>query len=100
MDRSASDSEPADNAPLIQPDDIAARRQREWENPSNWHLGGVYYAPNDDRLWVYKRMRILGMPTGWTVNFAHWGAVPSLVILVVGAGVAGRYIAEALIKKK
>lgn len=63
---------------------------REWRNPDNWRGGwlGVYYAPDDPRLWVPKRRPWMGT----TLNFAHRGArvtfavmlgVPLLVSLVV-----------------
>ena len=56
-----------------------------WEDVRNWTWPGVYHAPRDTRLVVPKRpVTVFGVDVnlGWTLNFAHSGAFPSLVGLV------------------
>ena len=56
-----------------------------WADPRNWHLGLLYYARADPRVFVPKRGR------GWasqTLNWAHrrsWGlaAIALLPVLLV-----------------
>ena len=48
------------------------------ENPNHWHLIFFYFAPEDPRIVVKKRIGILG----WTLNFARPMAIPFLCVLV------------------
>jgi uncharacterized membrane protein len=50
-------------------------------NPENWHLVFFYFAPEDPRIVVRKRLGI----TGWTLNFARPLAIPFLVALIASA---------------
>lgn len=63
----------------------AARNRSAWENPSNWShrsVFGIYFAKDDDRLWVPKALPALG----WTLNFAHPAGAPLLfAIIALGA---------------
>jgi uncharacterized membrane protein len=57
-----------------------------------WH--GAYYSnPNDPRLWVPK---LLGL--GWTLNFAHRGAWPVLLLLLSPVLVVGLVIVAAAMR--
>jgi len=47
-------------------------------DPRNWKWGFCYYNKSDPRVIVPKRWRW----TGWTLNFAHPGAVPVALLLV------------------
>ena len=47
-------------------------------NPDNWHLVFFYFAPEDPRIVVKKRLGI----TGWTLNFARPMAIPFLSVLI------------------
>lgn len=54
-----------------------------WSAPENWKWGTIYYCAEDPRVMVPKRLRW----TGWTLNFAHSWAWPSLAaILIVALG--------------
>ncbi len=75
------------------------RRQRAWEDPSNWKMGIVYCASDDDRLWVAKRP-VFGFPTGWTLNFSNPKAVPVLLALVGAASVVGKLVADAAASRR
>ena len=58
-----------------------ARVNRAWHNPANWSQRsafGIYFAKDDDRLWVPKPTRGLG----WTINFAHPAGAPTLFAIV------------------
>jgi uncharacterized membrane protein len=64
--------------------------EKEWWNSANWMPFGIYFAPNDPRVWVRKRAPAFG----WTPNFAHrpgwlWMglmlAVPAILIAVGAA---------------
>lgn len=46
-------------------------------NPDNWHLVFFYFAPDDPRIVVKKRLGI-----GWTINFARPMAIPFLAALI------------------
>ena len=50
-----------------------------WRDPSNWKWGAIYYCQEDPRVMVPKRLRW----TGWTTNFTHSWAWPSLVLILV-----------------
>ena len=47
-------------------------------NPNHWHLVVFYFAPDDPRIVVKKRLGI----TGWTLNFARPMAVPFFAALI------------------
>ena len=47
-------------------------------NPDNWHLVFFYFAPEDPRIVVKKRLGVLG----WTLNFARPMAIPFFVALI------------------
>ena len=50
-------------------------------NPANWSRGPLklYFARDDERLWVPKFRPWLG----WTINFAHPGAAMLLLALLL-----------------
>jgi hypothetical protein len=50
-------------------------------NPDNWHLVFFYFAPEDPRIVVKKRLGIMG----WTLNFARPMAIPFLASLIASA---------------
>ena len=50
-------------------------------NPDNWHLVLFYFAHEDPRIVVKKRLGI----TGWTLNFARPMAIPFLAALIASA---------------
>ncbi len=57
-------------------------QQPNAENP--WKWGTFYYDPADKRLWVPKRIPLMG----WTINFAHryaWLVVLLLTALIAAA---------------
>jgi uncharacterized membrane protein len=47
--------------------------RREWQDPRNWsdNILGIYFSRKDSRVWVPKRVPILG----WTLNLAHRNAM-------------------------
>lgn len=47
-------------------------------NPNNWHFVFFYFAPDDPRIVVKKRLGI----TGWTLNFARPMALPFFTALI------------------
>ena len=51
-----------------------------WKDPQNWRGIFIYYCRDDPRIIVPKRLRI----TGWTLNFAHPWAIPTLILIIVG----------------
>jgi hypothetical protein len=53
-----------------------------WGDPKNWRAGRFYRCQDDPRVIVFKQQKW----RGWTLNFAHRCAIPTLifVILVVG----------------
>lgn len=62
----------------------------EWSRPENWRGGlfGIYYAPGDPRVWVPKRIPIMG----WTLNFARrraWYWLAGLVALILFSVIGG-----------
>ena len=53
----------------------------EWSDHKNWSrfgLLGIYFSKVDSRLWVPKATPGLG----WTLNFAHRGAVAMLLAVI------------------
>lgn len=50
-------------------------------NPDNWHLVFFYFAPEDPRIVVKKRLGIMG----WTLNFARPTAIPFFAALIASA---------------
>jgi uncharacterized membrane protein len=55
----------------------AMKRMNVGAAPPEGYHGLIYKNPNDERLWVPKR---LGW--GWTINFAHRAAWPTLLLLL------------------
>ena len=49
-----------------------------WRDPANWKTG-IYRCPADPRVIVPKRIKWMG----WTVNFSHRYAWPSLLLIIV-----------------
>jgi len=52
-----------------------------WNDEKNWSrfgLSGIYFSKVDSRLWVPKARPGLG----WTINFAHRGAVAMLLAVI------------------
>ncbi len=97
----------ADRAPLLPSSSSSSaaaatsgRQNAAWENPANWRLHLFYYAPDDNRLWVPKKTKIFGIPTGWTVNFAHRWSVPSLSLIAGASAAVGKIAADAAAKRK
>jgi hypothetical protein len=60
-------------------------------NPDNWHLVFFYFAPEDPRIVVTKRLGIMG----WTLNFARPMAIPFLCALIASA-IAYMKVADAI----
>jgi len=63
----------------------------EWRNPDNWHGGwvGIYVRRRDTRVWVPKRVPVMG----WTLNMGQrrawlWAAallvLPTLTLVLSG----------------
>jgi uncharacterized membrane protein len=53
----------------------------EWNNGNNWSrmgLFGIYFSKTDTRLWVPKATPVFG----WTLNFGHRFALPSLLAVI------------------
>jgi hypothetical protein len=48
-------------------------------DPANWKLGIFYFAPQDPRIVVGRRVR----GAGWTVNFARPLALPFTILVIV-----------------
>jgi hypothetical protein len=48
-----------------------------WRDPANYKWG-CYYSKADPRVIVPKRLKWMG----WTVNFAHFRAIPVLLLLL------------------
>jgi hypothetical protein len=71
-----------------------------WKDPRNWRWG-IYFCKADPRVIVPKRLKWMG----WTVNFAHLSAVPTLLFflaflviplwIVKGAGVVTLFVTYA-----
>jgi uncharacterized membrane protein len=61
--------------------DIDKPNIAEWNDDKNWSrfgLWGIYFSKVDSRLWVPKVTPGLG----WTINFAHRGAVAMLLAVI------------------
>ena len=50
-----------------------------WKDPKNRKWGCVYYCKDDPRVVVPKQKKW----AGWTINFAHTKAIPTLALLIV-----------------
>jgi len=55
----------------------AFKRMSVGRAPAEGYHGLIYKNPKDERLWVPKRFG-----WGWTLNFAHPGALPTLLLLL------------------
>ncbi|MBZ0269833.1 hypothetical protein K8I85_16910 [bacterium] len=51
-----------------------------WEDPAHWK-GPIYVCPKDPRIAVPKKLR----RSGWTLNFGHGAALPTLLLVIVVA---------------
>jgi uncharacterized membrane protein len=49
------------------------------EDPSNWKWGVIYFNPLDPRVWLPKRIPVMG----WTLNFARKAAFFWLLFLLI-----------------
>jgi uncharacterized membrane protein len=49
------------------------------DDPANWKLGILYYNKADKRVFVPKKMPILG----WTLNFASPFCIIPIVLLIL-----------------
>jgi hypothetical protein len=57
---------------------IAAEQlEKFWRDPANWKRG-IYRCAADPRVIVPKRIKWMG----WTVNFSHRYAWPSLLLII------------------
>lgn len=71
-----------------------ALHEVEWHNPANWsgpRFLGLYFSKRDPRLWVPKRIPLLG----WTINLGHprgplcmLSIFGGIVLLVIGISIA------------
>lgn len=52
-----------------------------WRDPANWKFG-IYRCAADPRVIVPKRIKSMG----WTVNFSHRFAWPTLLLIVLLIG--------------
>jgi hypothetical protein len=53
-----------------------------WRDPVNWKRGLIYSCKDDPRIVVPKKQKW----RGWTINFAHRRATPTLILMVLAAG--------------
>ncbi|MFW0715356.1 DUF5808 domain-containing protein [Pedobacter sp. N23S346] len=51
----------------------------EQKSKANWKLGIFYFNKNDSRLFVPKRIKILG----WTLNFANPLSYLIIILIIV-----------------
>ena len=63
---------------------------RHRRDPSNWILGFIYFAPDDPRILVPKRLWALGL----TLNFARPLAIPAVFAFIV----AGALVRWAMLR--
>ena len=53
-----------------------------WRDPVNWKRGLIYSSKDDPRIVVPKKQKW----RGWTINFAHRRATPTLILMILAAG--------------
>ena len=53
-----------------------------WRDPVNWKRGLIYSCKDDPRIVVPKKQKW----RGWTINFAHRRATPTLILMILAAG--------------
>ena len=53
--------------------------EQRWQDPANWRAGSIYSCQDDPRVVVPKKQRW----RGWTINFAHPQAIPTLIIIIL-----------------
>ena len=53
-----------------------------WGDPGNWTAGLFYRCPDDPRVIVPKQQKW----RGWTLNFAHRYAIPTLIVMILVVG--------------
>jgi hypothetical protein len=56
--------------------------ERLWRDPVNWKRGLIYSCKDDPRIVVPKKQKW----RGWTINFAHRRATPTLTLMILAAG--------------
>ena len=56
--------------------------ERLWRDPVNWKRGLIYSCKDDPRIVVPKKQKW----RGWTINFAHRRATPTLILMILAAG--------------
>ena len=56
--------------------------ERLWRDPVNWKRGLIYSCKDDHRIVVPKKQK----RRGWTINFAHRRATPTLIFMILAAG--------------
>ena len=52
-----------------------------WRDPVNWKRGLIYSCKDDPRIVVPKKQKW----RGWTINFAHRRATPTLILMILAA---------------
>ena len=73
-------------SPELLKDDL---NKQAWDNPANWRgppLLAAYYSSQDSRLWVPKRIPMMG----WTINLGHpramhWQGLAGIVLCLLPA---------------
>jgi Family of unknown function (DUF5808) len=60
-----------------------------WGDPGNWKSGLFYRCPDDPRVIVPKQQKW----RGWTLNFAHRYAIPTLIVMILVAGLPQVFLA-------
>jgi hypothetical protein len=58
------------------------RLEQFWSDPANWTFGLIYRCHEDPRVIVPRRRKW----RGWTLNFAHRYAIPTLILLGLAVG--------------
>jgi hypothetical protein len=51
-------------------------------DPANWKRGLIYSCKDDPRIVVPKKQKW----RGWTINFAHRRATPTLILMILASG--------------
>jgi hypothetical protein len=67
-----------------------------WRDPVNWKRGLIYSCKDDPRIVVPKKQKW----RGWTINFAHRCATPTLILMILAAGLPVFLLATVLASRK
>jgi len=67
-----------------------------WRDPVNWKRGLIYSCKDDPRIVVPKKQKW----RGWTINFAHRRATPTLILMILAAGLPVFLLATVLASRK